>query len=74
MCLAVPAKVIAIKGELATVEVGGNTRKINIMLIPEVNVGDFVLIHAGYAMERLDKREAQETLKLLEAVYAEIVE
>jgi len=74
VCLAVPAKVIAIKGELATVEVGGNTRKINIMLIPEVNVGDFVLIHAGYAMERLDKREAQETLKLLEAVYAEIVE
>jgi len=66
MCLAVPAEVIKIEGQLATIDVGGNSRLVNIVLTPGVKVGDFVLIHAGYALERIDAAEARETLKLLE--------
>lgn len=69
MCLAVPAEVIEIKGEMATVEVEGNTRQVSIVLIPRVKIGDFVLMHAGYALEHIDAAEAKATLKLLEEFY-----
>lgn len=74
MCVAVPAEIIKIKGEEATTEVGGNTRRVSIALTPGVKVGDFILIHAGYALERIDPAEAREVLKLLEEAYEAIAE
>ena len=70
MCLAVPLRIIAIDGTLATVEMGGVQRQISLMLTPEAQVGDYVLVHTGYAINVLDENEAQETLQL----FAEIEE
>ena len=64
MCLAIPAKVIAIEDDMAVVELGGVTRWASLMLVPETKVGDYVLLHAGFAIQRLDEEEAQETLRL----------
>jgi hydrogenase expression/formation protein HypC len=64
MCLAVPAKVLAIDGSLARVAVEGNVREVGIRLVPGVKVGDFVLVHAGFAVEIVDEEAAQETLEL----------
>ena len=68
MCLAIPALVKSIDGRLAEVEVGGVSRKISIWLTPEVKVGDYVLLHTGYAINIIDEAEAKDTLKLLEAI------
>jgi hydrogenase expression/formation protein HypC len=69
MCLGIPAKVLSIEGELAEVEIGGAVRKANIQLVPEVKIGEYVLLHAGFAIQRLDEADALETLKLLEELY-----
>jgi hydrogenase expression/formation protein HypC len=66
MCLAVPVKVISIEGSEAEVEIGGVTRRVSIMLTPEAKVGDYVLLHTGYAINVINEAEAQETLKMLE--------
>ena len=66
MCLAVPVRVVSIEGNEAEVEIGGVRRRVSIMLTPEANVGDYVLLHTGYAINVIDEAEAQETLKLLE--------
>ena len=65
MCLAIPAQVKSIDGHQAVVEVGGVTRQASIQLTPEVRVGDYVLLHTGYAINVIDPVEAEETLKLL---------
>lgn len=59
MCLAFPAKVLHIEGDLATVERSGVKRSASLMLLPEAKVGDYVLIHAGFAMQLIDEREVQ---------------
>ena len=66
MCLAVPAKVLSIEGQEAEVDLSGVQRRISIALTPEVRVGDYVLIHTGFAINVLDEQEAQETLKLFQ--------
>ena len=66
MCLAIPAKVISIDGPLAKVELGGVTKTASIHLLDEVHPGDYVIIHAGFALSRLNEDEAQVTLRLLE--------
>jgi len=63
MCLAVPAEIKSIDGQTATVDYGGVTRTANISLV-EVRVGDYVIVHAGYAIQVLDKEEAEKTLEL----------
>ena len=65
MCLAVPVQVISVDVNEAEVEIGGVKRKVSIMLTPEAKVGDYVLLHTGYAISVIDEAEAQETLKLL---------
>jgi hydrogenase expression/formation protein HypC len=65
MCLSVPGKVIEIEENMAKVEVGSMLRHISIDLYPEVSVGEYVLIHAGFAIEKVDEKEAMETLELL---------
>ena len=66
MCLAIPALVKSIDGHVAEVEVSGVGRKVGIWLTPEVRVGEYVLLHAGYAINIINEVEAKETLKLLE--------
>jgi len=70
MCLAVPLRIVRIEGAMAEVELGGVLRQVSLVLTPEVQVGDYVLVHAGFAISRLDEREAQETL----ALFAELEE
>ena len=66
MCLAIPALVKSINGRQAEVEVGGVGRKVSIWLTPEVIVGDYVLLHTGYAINIINEAEAEETLRLLQ--------
>ena len=68
MCLAVPVRVVSIKGEEAETEIAGVRRRVSIVLTPEVKVGDYVLLHTGYAIGIVDEAEARETLKLLEEI------
>lgn len=68
MCLAVPAKIIARKDLLATVEVNSVTRDVSLMLLPEAQTGEWVLIHAGFAIQAIDAEEAQKTLDLLKEI------
>ena len=65
MCLAVPVQVISINGTEAEVEIGGVRRQVSIMLTPEAKIGDYVLLHTGYAINVIDEDEAQETLNTL---------
>jgi len=68
MCLAIPAKVTQIDGFIARVEMGGLIYHVSIMLVPDTTVGDYVLLHAGFAIQRLDEREAKETLRLISEI------
>jgi hydrogenase expression/formation protein HypC len=70
MCLAIPGKIVEIvdtDNRIAKVEVGGVKRNINIGMLPEdeTHIGDYVLIHVGFAMSKVDEREAEETLRVL---------
>ena len=67
MCLAVPAEVVEKReNEQALVEIGGVRKDVNLMLVDGVEVGDYVLVHAGFAIEKIDKHEAEMTMRLLE--------
>jgi hydrogenase expression/formation protein HypC len=68
MCLAVPVKVVSIKGDEAETEIGGVRRRVSVALTPEVKAGDYVLLHTGYAIGVVDEVEAKETLKLFEEI------
>ena len=68
MCLAIPALIKLIEDKEAEVEIGGITRRISLWLTPEAKVGDYVLLHTGYAINILGQEEAEETLKLLEEI------
>jgi len=65
MCLAVPMRLIKIDGDEAMVESGGLTRKVNISLMKDARIGDYLLIHAGFAIEKVKEAEAKKTLKAL---------
>ncbi len=71
MCLAIPAEVVALKeGEGATVSFGGVKKNISLALVEDVAVGDYVLVHVGYALQRLSREEAENTLKLMAEIGA----
>ena len=71
MCLAVPARVVSIEdNQMATVELSGVARKVSLDLVPETKVGDYVIVHVGFAIQRLDEVEARETLSLLDELAA----
>jgi hydrogenase expression/formation protein HypC len=70
MCLAIPAKVVEVKENVAKVDFGeGVLRDVNVTLV-EARVGEYVLVHAGYAIQVLDKKSAEETLQLWKEVLA----
>lgn len=68
MCLAIPTRVVErLPGELAIVELGGVRREISLALLDDVSPGDYVIVHAGYALTRLDPDEARSTLQMFAA-------
>ncbi|HHW29354.1 MAG TPA: HypC/HybG/HupF family hydrogenase formation chaperone [Syntrophomonadaceae bacterium] len=69
MCLAIPSKILKIKGQMAEVDIGGNVKEVNIMLTPEAKVGDYVLLHAGYAIQVIDEKAANEIFEAWEEAY-----
>ncbi len=70
MCLAVPMQVKSIEGEVARCEIDGVQREASLMMVDGIEVGDFVLIHVGFAIEKLDAEQAEETLRLFREVLA----
>jgi hydrogenase expression/formation protein HypC len=68
MCLAIPALITSIDGKEADVEIGGISRRISLWLTPEAKVGDYVLVHTGYAINVLDQEDAKETLDILRQI------
>jgi hydrogenase expression/formation protein HypC len=68
MCLSVPAEVISIKDEMAEVSVGGTVFSIGLQLIENVGIGDYVLIHSGFAIQKINKEEADEIKDLLNQI------
>lgn len=68
MCLGIPMKIKKIKETFAEVETGSLTRTINIQMLPRVKVGDYVIVHAGFAIERIDPDRARETLRLIDEI------
>jgi hydrogenase expression/formation protein HypC len=68
MCLAVPVRIVSIDGDEAETEIAGVRRRVSIALTPEAKLGDYVLLHTGYAIGVIDEAEAEETLKLLEEI------
>jgi hydrogenase expression/formation protein HypC len=71
MCLGVPMQVKSIDGEMAVCEIDGVRREASLMMVDGVSVGDFVIIHAGFAIEKLDEEDARETLQLFRDLLAQ---
>jgi hydrogenase expression/formation protein HypC len=68
MCLAIPAKVIRVNGALALVTIEDVEYQASLLLLDDVRPGDFVMLHAGFAIEKVDPEEAAETLRLLNEI------
>lgn len=66
MCLSIPARVLAIDGDACQAEYAGNTITVGLHLVADVAVGDYVLVHAGFALEKLRPADAAETLRLMD--------
>lgn len=69
MCLAVPVKIEEINGNIAIASTGGVKRKIGIDLTPDVKIGEYVLLHAGFAIGKISEKDAKETLELLKEIF-----
>jgi hydrogenase expression/formation protein HypC len=73
MCLAIPSRIVEIDKFRATVDVYGARREINLMLLAdEVGIGDYVLVHAGFALQKVEQESAREALKLIDSVIEHI--
>ncbi|MBL7151584.1 MAG: HypC/HybG/HupF family hydrogenase formation chaperone [Candidatus Omnitrophica bacterium] len=66
MCLAIPMKIKKIEGNFAKVETGGFARKVNIQMLGGIKIGDYVIVHAGFAIQKIDPQKAKETLEFLQ--------
>ena len=65
MCLAIPSKITKIENNMATIDVDGVRREASLMLLADARVGDYVIVHAGFAIQKLDEASALDTLDLL---------
>ena len=72
MCIAVPLEVVEIRGDIALARYGNSTREVHLDLLEGVSTGDYVLVHAGFAIEKLNKEEAEKTLSLFREITDEI--
>ena len=65
MCLAIPAKIIRIENHMGTVDMEGARREVSLLLLQDAKIGDFVIVHAGFAIHRIDAIQAEESLRIL---------
>ena len=65
MCLSIPARIISIEGNMAEVSAGGSVFKAGLQMVDGVKIGDYILLHAGFAIQKISEEDAAETLKLL---------
>ncbi len=65
MCLAIPSKITKIENEMAVIDVDGVQRQASLLLLTDAQVGDYVIVHAGFAIQKIDEAAARQTLKLL---------
>jgi len=65
MCLAIPSKIVKIENNVATIDVDGVRRKASLLLVENPNVGDYVIVHAGFAINKLNEEDAMESLNLI---------
>ena len=72
MCLAIPSKITKIENNMATIDVAGVQRKASLLLLEDAQVGDYVIVHAGFAIHKLDEAAARETLDLLREAIAAV--
>jgi hydrogenase expression/formation protein HypC len=73
MCLAIPSRIVQIDDLRAIVDVYGARREINLMLMPEeVQLGDYVLVHAGFALQKVEQESAQEALKMISTIIEDV--
>ncbi|HUV51138.1 MAG TPA: HypC/HybG/HupF family hydrogenase formation chaperone [Anaerolineae bacterium] len=70
MCLAIPSKIIKIENNIGTIDVDGVQRKVSLLLLEDAKVGDYVIVHAGFALHKIDETVAMETLQLLKEAAA----
>jgi len=69
MCLAIPSEIVEIRDQTAIIDLAGVRREVSLLLLPEeASVGEYVLVHAGFAIQKIDKEAAEETLQLLEEI------
>ena len=66
MCLSIPAKILSINGKMAEVSAGGSIFKAGLHMIEDARPGDYILLHAGFAIQKLSEEEAAETLRIIE--------
>ena len=69
MCLAIPSRIIDINSNIATIDVEGVRRQASLMLVEDARVGDYVIVHAGFAIQKLDEASALESLQLLREAF-----
>jgi hydrogenase expression/formation protein HypC len=68
MCLSIPALIVSIEGDMAEVSTGGSIFKAGLQMISEAKVGDYILLHAGFAIQKISEEEAEETLRILREI------
>lgn len=69
MCLAIPSKIIEIRDKIATIDVHGARRDVSLLLLPEeTDIGDYVLVHAGFAIQKIDREAGDEALRLISEI------
>lgn len=65
MCLAIPAKITKIDNSMGTIDMEGTQREVSLLLLEDAKIGDYVIVHAGFAIHKIDEAEARESLKVL---------
>jgi len=70
MCLAIPSKIIYLGNDMATIDVDGVQRQANLLLLEDAAVGDYVIVHAGFAIHKIDEATALETIQFLKEAAA----
>jgi hydrogenase expression/formation protein HypC len=70
MCLAIPSKIVKIENGMATIDVDGVQRKTSLLLVEDAGVGDYVIVHAGFALHKIDEADAMESLRILKEAAA----
>jgi hydrogenase expression/formation protein HypC len=74
MCLGIPAKIVRIENHMGTIDVEGTQREVSLLLQEDAKVGDYVIVHAGFAIQKIDEEEALETLRFLRQIVTELDE